>query len=101
MKRTRLAGWAALLLAAGALAGCHHNRHQGPHYGGWGGCYSQTETDRATGRIKPACGLGGCCSHGECRAEVVHGGADGVPMVPPGEGGHPVWSQPANGAGSR
>jgi hypothetical protein len=101
MKRIRLAGWAVLLVAGGALTGCHKNHQQGPYYGGWGGCYSQTETDRASGRIKPSLAHSELCSHGECRAEVVHGGADGVPMVPPDEGGHPVWSQPANGAGVR
>ncbi|HUG92099.1 MAG TPA: hypothetical protein VML55_14765 [Planctomycetaceae bacterium] len=101
MKCMRLAGLAAFLVVGGALAGCHHNHHQGPHYGGWGGCFSQ-ETDPAAGRAQPSWGRpGGCCSHGECREEVVHGGADGVPMVPAGEGGHPLWTQPSNGAGLR
>jgi hypothetical protein len=59
------------------------------------------ETDRATGRIDPSLTDSGFGPHGECRAEVVHGGADGFPMVPPDEGGHPVWTQPSNGAGVR
>ena len=82
MKRIRLTGWAVLVVAGGALAGCHKNQHQGPHYSGWGGCYSHVETDRATGRIDPS---------------LTHG----FPMVPPDEGGHPVWTQPSNGAGVR
>lgn len=81
MKRIRLTGWAVLVVAGGLLTGCHKNQHQGPHYSGWGGCYSHD----------------GCCSH----METAGHGAGGFPMVPPDEGGHPVRTQPFNGAGVR
>jgi hypothetical protein len=77
MKRIRLSGWAVLLMA-GALAGCHQTRHQGPYYTGWGGCYSHMETDRAVAHIDPSLGV-----------------------VPPDGNGQRAWSQPPGGAGAR
>ena len=75
MKRSRLAGLAALVIAGGALVGCQHTQQRGPYYSGWGGC----------------------CSQNECRPGTVPGTPEGLPMMAPAQSGDSL-PQPSHGA---
>ena len=88
MKRIWTMVLAGLLVSTGALVGCQH--------GGRGLCGHSRGSNPDEASMKgcdPGC-LDGC-KHGYCPSGMTTVGGE---YIVPTEGGHPVYTQPSNGA---